>query len=362
MLDGKFVFNAVSHAYNLTDENTETHRYSVFTRETLCEMHTRWQSGIGMSREDQCTDWPMEVVARALFLESDCDMAATHTLRLDSLWKDGLCRKEKTLEAVRRWPQRFVGYVGVDPILGLETCLRELEEQVEEMPNAVGLKLYPAQVNPFRSWRMDDPELAYPLFGRAQELGIKVIAVHKAAPFGPVPSNPYQVTDVEASADMFPDLSFEIVHAGLAFVEETQMMLGRFPNVYANLEGTSSFINAMPGVFEQFFSQFMAFGGPSKIIYSDGNMVLHSQPILDAFRTFKFSEKTLNDLGIEQITEEDKALILGGNFARITGVDIEEAKLRIANDEFAQERAETGIQAAYSNWRKHLAAERKVYV
>lgn len=33
---------------------------------------------------------------------------------------------------------------------------------------------------------MDDPEVAFPVFERARQLGIKVIAVHKALPLGPV--------------------------------------------------------------------------------------------------------------------------------------------------------------------------------
>ena len=34
----------------------------------------------------------------------------------------------------------------------------------------------------------------------------------------------------------FPDLTFEIVHGGMAFNEETAWLLGRFPNVWVNLE------------------------------------------------------------------------------------------------------------------------------
>ena len=34
----------------------------------------------------------------------------------------------------------------------------------------------------------------------------------------------------------FPDLNFEIVHSGLAFVEETAHAIARSHNVYANLE------------------------------------------------------------------------------------------------------------------------------
>jgi hypothetical protein len=354
MIGDMFIFNAVAHAYDLSDENTQPNHYAEGLRGALTTLHRDWQPGIGLGACEQHTDWPTEVLARTLFLESDVDMAATHTLRLDSYFKDGLCSRQKTVEAVRRWPQRFVAYVGVDPTLGVETCLRELDEQLDELPEAVGLKLYPAQVNPLRSWRMDDPKLAFPLFARAQERGLKAVAIHKASPLGPVPMNPYRVDDIDIAADTFPDLAFEIVHAGISFTEETCQALSRYPNVYANLEVTSALVNTSPGVFETIMAQFVAWGGAQKIIFSDGNMVFHSQPILERLKNFSFSEQTLNYFGLPQLTHEDRALILGGNYARILGIDIEGAKKRIADDEFSRERAKTGIQAPYSNWKAML--------
>ncbi len=355
MLDGMFVFNAVSHAYDLTDANTHKSKHAQSLRELLLILHQAWQPGLGMSPAEQTSDWPIEVLARTLFLESDCDMAATHTLRLDSYFKDGLCARYKTVEAVNRWPQRFVGYVGVDPTSGLETCLRELDEQLDEMPQAVGLKLYPAQIDPIRSWRMDDPKLAFPLFKRALDRGIKIVAIHKAAPLGAVPLNPFKVDDIDIAADQFPELAFEIIHAGYAFTEETCMAMARYPNVYGNLEITSAFAHKAPGMFEDLMGQFMYWAGSGKVIYSDGNMVFHSQPILEKLRNFKFQDSTMQRWGIPQITKQDMSNILGGNYARILGIDVEAAKKRIANDEFTKERAKTGIQAPYSNWKKHLA-------
>jgi uncharacterized protein len=354
MIDGMFVFNAVSHAYNLTDENTHSTRHAQSLRELLYMLHRDWQPGFGLSAAEQASDWPIEILARTLFLESDCDMAATHTLRLDSYFKDGLCARHKTVEAVRRWPQRFVGYVGVDPTMGLETCLRELDEQLDEMPQAVGLKLYPAQIDPIRSWRMDDAKLAFPIFKRAQDRGLKIVAIHKAAPLGAVPLNPFKVDDIDIAADQFPDLAFEIIHAGYAFAEETCMAMARYPNVYGNLEVTSAFATKAPGMFEELMGQFMYWAGSSKVIFSDGNMVFHSQPILEKLRDFQFAQSTLDKFGIQQMTKQDMALILGGNYARILGIDVEAAKKRIANDEFAKERTRTGIQPIYSNWHKYI--------
>lgn len=40
--------------------------------------------------------------------------------------------------------------------------------------------------------------------------------------------------DIGGAADAFPELNFEIVHGGMAFLDETGMQLSLFPNVYVN--------------------------------------------------------------------------------------------------------------------------------
>jgi hypothetical protein len=91
-------------------------------------------------------------------------------------------------------------------------------------------------------------------------------------------------------------------------------------------------------------------------------MSFHSQPILQSLSKFRFKQETLDRYGIEQLTEADIALILGKNYARMVGLDIEKAKKKIADDEFSRERARTGIQPLFSNWRKHLAETGHKYV
>ena len=148
------------------------------------------------------SDWPMDALAKTLFLETDVDLAANMYLRLDSWFKDGLCSRDKNVEAARRWPDRFLTYVGVSPTgaRGLSARSRGSDAGAAELHRA---RLYPDEVEPFRSWRMDDPKLAYPLFERAQKLGIRTVAIHKAIPNGPVPINPYKVDDVDGAPFIF---------------------------------------------------------------------------------------------------------------------------------------------------------------
>src|ERR1700750_1580052 len=147
-----------------------------------------------------------------LFLESSTDLAVNHVLPIFA-FKDGLCSLDKAVEANERWPDRFITYCGIDPMQG-EGAMEEMERQVQTL-DPVGLKLYPnswAIEGDIRGWKMDDPEIAFPFFARAQELGLKVVAIHKAVPLGPVPMEHYKVDDIDRAAIAFPGLNFEIVH------------------------------------------------------------------------------------------------------------------------------------------------------
>lgn len=110
-----------------------------------------------------------------------------------------------------------------------------------------------------------------------------------------------------------------------------------------------------PALFEKVLAEFLLWGGPEKIVYSDGCMFVHSQPILERFMEFQFSDETCEGYGVDKLTKEDKALILGGNYARIVGLDIEAAKDRIAQDEFSQLREQFGRGAPYENWKAEFA-------
>ena len=61
-----------------------------------------------------------------------------------------------------------------------------MERQVGEF-GAKAFKFYNVRYDygsPF-PWRMDDPQIAFPIFEKAQELGINLIGVHKGVPLGP---------------------------------------------------------------------------------------------------------------------------------------------------------------------------------
>ncbi len=351
MLEDVFVIDGVAHSYDYRDSNNAAGRYSESVTDLIFGAHTALSpAGYRVPREHYIRDWSVEETANMLFVESDYDLACHHVLELNA-YKDGGSGLAKAREAKERWPDRFIVYAGVDPLKG-QAALDELERQVEEL-DPVGLKLYPNSwgADGVSGWHMDDPEVAFPLFDKAQQLGLKAVAIHKAVPLGPVPMKHYRVDDIDAAADAFPDLAFEIVHGGMAFVEETAWQLARYPNVYVNLEVTASLTVAKPALFTQALAGLIGPSGAAgidRLIWGTGASVWHPDPPLQWFwNSFEFSEEMVEGLALPQIDKAAKRKILGENYARLIGLDIEAARQRIAGDEFAQRRAE-GKAAPYS--------------
>lgn len=351
MIGGTFVIDAVTHAYNLDPSNYRAGRYA----ESLAQLIWGLHSGLSadphrvVKAEGFLKNWSVQELAHILFVESCIDVAVHHVLPLQTLYTDGLCSYEKTLEIKKRYPDRFLVYAGVDPLRGT-AALDDLEKQAEEL-KPVGLKLYPAAWlgDSFRhtGWRMDDPSIAFPLFERARKLGIKNIAVHKGLPMGAVPLEPYKVDDIGGAADAFPDLNFEIVHGGMAFLDETGMQLSLFPNVYVNLEVTGALIVKRERWFAESLAALLKWAGPAKIMWGSGTVFSHPQPALHKFwEEFQLPEDLVSVAGM-QVTPEVKRMILGENYARYAGVDIEAAKKRISNDTFSKAR-EKGDFTPYS--------------
>ena len=299
------IVDAVVHPYNLAEDNANG-PFGGMVRQAFGGLHAMWnRPEHQVPAELYLTDQRMDDLVRTLFVESDTDVAVYHTLRLDSLFKDGLCSFAKCAEALDRWPGRFIGYAGVDPTLGVDVAVRDLERQVAELPGLVGLKVYPDQVAPYR------------------------------------------IDDLEGAVMAFPGVQFEIVHGGMAFVEETAHALARFPNVYASLEITASLLLKAPGLFEDVLARFFFWGGPDKVLWSTGANFSHPQPLIDAFRALRWSDETRHRYGLPQLTDADRDKVLGANYVRMLGLD-----LAVPDDGLRRDPA----AAPFSLWRERAGA------
>lgn len=356
MIDGLFVLDAVTHAYNQLPENWEDPSLGLAMVELAYNLAADPPDPrYAMTREQYLIDWRVDDMASLIFRESDTDVAVYHPLAISS-FKDGYSSLAKAREALDLYPNRFIGsYACVDPLKGAD-ALASMEAQVKEL-NPLGLKLYPTSWDGRApvSWRMDDPKLIYPLYEQASKLGLRHVAVHKAVPIGPFAvGQAYNPSDIENAATDFPHLNFEIVHGGLAFMEETAWLLARFPNIYINMEIQNIIVERRPRTFAEILLGLCRVGGSdmlNRLFWGSGGTLHHPQPGLEAFVNFEIPEDMLANGGlfkpIRQITRDDKANMLAGTFAKLHGLDLAKLKAGIAGDAFEVAK-QSGFPPPYS--------------
>jgi predicted TIM-barrel fold metal-dependent hydrolase len=169
---------------------------------------------------------------------------------------------------------------------------------------------------------MDDPRVAFPIFEKAQQLGVNLIGVHKGVPLGPQHIEHTQAWDMDGAAENFPDINFVIFHVGLPFIDEICWQLVRFPNLYASIAATINFVVRSPKVFAENMAKLLFWCGEDKILYGGETPIWHPRWALEAFWNFELPEDIVQGYGCGQLTQQAKRKILGENLARLHGMDV----------------------------------------
>jgi uncharacterized protein len=341
MINGTLVVDATVHAVNATKENVAPPIQPMADPllEAFYGLHTMLSpESHRLTPDELLRDWTGEELEGVIFGESAVDVCDYHSLPLDDFFVDGLVRLEKGVEMKRRAPHRVCLHAAVNPLEG-KRALEQVEHSIRDL-GAHGIKIYPArfvngQTIPVR---LDDPEYGIPVIEKAIECGARCIAVHKYFPVGPTRLSAYGVDDVEI-AGMFPQINFEVLHPGFAFVDETAWLLARYPNVYVNLEWTVSLMFTAPRRFAEVLGKLMSWGGEDRILWAAGAMIVHPQPVLDAFLGFEMPDDLVEGYGFPPLTDVAKQKMLGENYCRLHGLDVEELKGNIAEDEWARRRS-----------------------
>lgn len=229
---------------------------------------------------------------------------------------------EATLELcyqfTRAYPERAILGGGVDPIrLGVKGALQAIEFQARAL-GARSMKFYPF------AWDCDDREIAYPLYEKCLAEGIKLVQFHKLLPLSTSNVERMRPNDIQAPARDFPDLSFLIHHVGDLYYDETVNIAQRFPNVYLVLTPALHMLVSKPRWAREKLGNLLQNVGPEKMIYgSEGPMMGDPNIYIDAFLIMDMPQDLRDGYGYPSFTDEDRALIMGGNFARLLGIDVE---------------------------------------
>jgi uncharacterized protein len=331
MIGDALVFDGVAHVFNFEQKNAYGSAGEMFNNH-LYAFHQALtpDNQTHLAPEEFLRQWTVSDIDRMVFDESDTDMLVAMPLPLTDLFRDGLSPWEECAELAARRPDRTVFWGCVNPLEGRK-ALDLMERQVGEF-NAKAFKFYNVRYDygaPF-PWRMDDPKVAFPVFEKAQELGVNLIGVHKGVPLGPQPIEATQTWDMDGAAANFPGINFVIFHVGLPFIDETCWQLIRYPNLYASIAATINFCVRAPRMFAEILGKLLFWCGEDKIVYGSEAPIFHPQWALEAFWNFQLPQDLVEGYGYPQLTEQAKRKILGENLLRLHGLDPAQVRADLA--------------------------------
>ena len=334
------IVDAVVHPWNMSPENQNpdakaqidavhaSHRLSVDAAHAayVLQPHEFFQ------------DLSFDTIARAEFVESPVDFAILHALPNLGFGLGPITLTEKCAAFRDRYPDRvrILGTVGT-PIV--QSAIDEIERQRDAFA-IDGVKLYPAFFYDGigQGWRLDGADWATPFLEHCRRVGLTRIAVHKALWLEPAPRSAFDIGDFGAALERFPDMSFEMVHGGAAFLDETIALMQRHPNLWLTLETVFSYVLTRPRVFAKILGKLVTEVGSDRLLFASGNNLCHPRPLIEAFDGYQFPDDWQAEFGIRPLTEGDRRNIMGLNALRLHGLDAGDVVARTADDDFARER------------------------
>ncbi len=322
MIDDLFIFDCVIHLHDMSNDNLDPRRPDA--------EHVRsMQVGMGEmlrpvhgGRDDYATRTSVEDMWDLVFVRSPTDMAMAQVVPVFDWYPEFWAPVDLQHAMAEAHPDRVLFCGGVDPSFkGLTYALEEMERQVVEL-GAVSFKFYNAHLTD--PWRCDDEALAYPMYEKALELGVRVVQFHKGIPFGTENLEWGRSIDLQAPCRDFPGMDFVMHHLAVPYFEETVAVAGRFPNLYLALSANLAFTPIAPRQVQWQLGMLLQRVGVDKLIYgSEAALAGPPAPYLRAFLDLRMPEDLRSGWGFPEITRSDHAKILGENFARVMGVDIE---------------------------------------
>ncbi len=137
---------------------------------------------------------------------------------------------ELVAELVKSYPDRFLGFAGVDPHKG-KAAVKGMEYAVRE------LGLRGAMISPWEHLMFSDDERYHPIYEACIELDIP-IWIHASVNFSrQIPMEYGHPLRLDRVAVRFPELKIIAGHAGWPWVTEMVAVAWRHPNVYLEISG-----------------------------------------------------------------------------------------------------------------------------
>jgi predicted TIM-barrel fold metal-dependent hydrolase len=168
---------------------------------------------------------------------------------------------DEFIQAKKRFPQRFMGYVNIDP------KDPEAPEKVKKayIDGLQGIKLYPSN---WRGVHVYD-ELCYPIYEEALRQGLLVFLHFGITIGGQADLRSGNPIDLQIPSRDFPDLNFIIAHFGAGWFREVLLLQYQSDNVYMDTSGSNSWMRYLPYDLnlQKIFERALIAGGADKILF-----------------------------------------------------------------------------------------------
>jgi predicted TIM-barrel fold metal-dependent hydrolase len=188
-------------------------------------------------------------------------------------------------QAVRKYPERLIGFVGVD---AWRSDAAETIEKYVKGYGAKGIKLHPLR----DGYPLDHHSLTDTIFAKAEELGIPIIAHGCDEVF----NTPYQF---EEMARTFPNVRLIMAHGGFLWAREQGLRVAaRNANIY--VETSIMYADDVRKYVDRIGAERVIWGTDTPVAYFDYER--------------KKVEKLVTD-------ERERKLILGENILRLLNIE-----------------------------------------
>ena len=212
-------------------------------------------------------------------------------------------------ESLRRFvalrPDRLLAFTFVNP--WEPDAPDRLAEDVRQR-GFRGLKLYPT----IQGFHVCD-ERAYPLYERAETLGIPIL-IHFGVTLDYRSDLRYaNPLDLHPVARDFPDIPFIVAHAGAGFFRETLFLAYQCANVHVDTSGSGAWMAYLPRPMtaHEALERLLAVFGAGRVIFGTD-----SRHAAEGYRHWLLSGQR-SILDALQVSEQEQRKVLGGNMARL---------------------------------------------
>jgi predicted TIM-barrel fold metal-dependent hydrolase len=220
-------------------------------------------------------------------------------------------RYELFAEACARHPDRLVFYGGIDPRRP-DAC--RLIERAHAELGLAGVKIWPpAGVRP-------NEACCYRLYERCAELRLPVV-IHTGQEIGPLRSDGTQPILADQPANDFPELTFVLAHAGMAWWQEAAEIAWHHHNVFLDIAYWQAKYLRSPERFAAELRALISTAGSGRVMFGT------DWPALRTVRRVRHDTwvgvlRALPDepLGGVSFEREEIDLLLGGNAEAVLGL------------------------------------------